>query len=121
MTLLDGLREWGISLEAAEDRLRLRGLADQLTPELRAELATHKAEILAQLNVEVAGTLEDHICLAPSEAELARPVKEIQVGFEAGHLSQTQAERLATLAMDTARQLARGLVNVPAAACLEAT
>lgn len=49
MSLLDGLRDRGITLEADGDRLRLRGPADQLTPELCAELAGYKAEILTHL------------------------------------------------------------------------
>lgn len=122
MILLDGLRERGISLEAAEDRLRLRGPADRLTPELRAEVVAHKTEILAHLRrQQSAEVLESRIRFARSEAELDALVEQIQAGFRAGHLSQVQTERLATLAMDTARQLARGLVNVPAAACLEAS
>lgn len=66
----------------------------------------------------VAGDLETRIRFAHSEAELDQVVEQIQAEFEAGHLSQVQAERLAGLTLDTARQLARGLVNVPASACL---
>ncbi len=68
----------------------------------------------------VAGDLETRIRFARSEVELDQAVEEIQAAFEAGHLSQALAERLAALTMDTARLLARGLVNVPASAFLGA-
>jgi hypothetical protein len=58
--------------------------------------------------------LEDRIRFARSETELDQAVEDIQAGFAATHLAHAQAERLARLAMATARQLAQGLVNVPA-------
>jgi TubC N-terminal docking domain len=47
--LLDTLRERGIAIEVVGDRLRYRP-RDAVTPDLRAQLATHKASLLAILN-----------------------------------------------------------------------
>lgn len=120
MTMVEELRERGITLEADGDRLRFRGPADQLTPELRAELAAHKAEILAHLRrQQSAEGLETGIRFARSEAELDALVEQIQAAFEQGKLTGEEAEQLAHLAMGTARLLARGFHNVAAEALLE--
>lgn len=58
-------------------------------------------------------TIRERIRYAHSEVELDGLVEEIQAGFEAGELTQEEAEDLAWLVMGTARQLAQGLVNVP--------
>lgn len=113
MTIIQELHRQGIRLEAIGDRLRLKGPAHLLTAELRAEVAAHKPEILAQLIGEMAGTLEWAIRFARSEPELDRLTMEIQSSFEAGHLTQSQAERLTYLSIEIARQLEHGLVNVP--------
>lgn len=73
-----------------------------------------------QVSVDVDRDLEDAIRFAGSEDQLEAALERVQAGFEAGNLSQEGAERLAALAADTARQLARGLVNIPASAFLEA-
>ena len=63
-------------------------------------------------------TMQESIRYARSEAELDGLVEEIQIEFEAGHLTQAQAERLAHIVVDTARQLEHGLVNIPLSAFL---
>jgi len=113
MTLVEELRSQGIDLEANGDRLKIRGPVDRLTPELRSTLAEKKGAVLALLRSERVRILEERIRFARGEAELEDLVDEIQAGFEASHLSQEQAERLGALTLDTARQLRRGLVNVP--------
>lgn len=72
-----------------------------------------KKQALSETNEKPAQDLVVAIRFARSEAELDGLVEEIQAEFEASRLSQEQAERLAALTMDTARQLAQGLVNVP--------
>ncbi len=110
--LLVRIREAGGTLEPRDDRLRVRApepLPDTLLEELRA----HKAEVLAYLQQRLASSLEPRIRLSRSEAELDALAEEIQTGFKSGHLTQAQAERLTYLMVDTARQMARGMVNVP--------
>lgn len=65
-----------------------------------------------QVPVDEAGTLEERIRYARTEPELDALVEQIQASFEAGHLTQSQAERLAHLSIEIARQLEAGLVNV---------
>ncbi|MBI2501924.1 MAG: hypothetical protein HYW07_01660 [Candidatus Latescibacteria bacterium] len=121
MTLVEELQEQGITLEAVGDRLKFRGPAHLLTPALRQRLATHKVEVLAHLRrQQPAGTLEERARYARSEGELDTIVMEIQAHFAQGQLTQVEAECLAQIVVDTARQLGRGLVNIPAAAFLEA-
>ena len=67
----------------------------------------------AQGPVSMANTLEPRILFARTESELEAMVEEIQAGFEAGHLTQARADQLTYLVIDVARQLARGVVNVP--------
>lgn len=67
----------------------------------------------AQVPADAAKDLEPRIRFSRSEGELGQVVEQIQAGFEIGHLSQAQAERLTYLAISTARQLNAGLVNVP--------
>ncbi len=72
-----------------------------------------KNQALGEINAKPAQALESLIHFARSEAELDQVAEELQAGFVAGHLSQAQAERVTYLVLDTARQLARGLYNVP--------
>lgn len=111
MTIIQELHRQGIHLSVTGDRLRLKGPAHLLTAELRAAVSARKPELLAQLIGEMAGTMESRARFARSEPELDALVEEIQAGFEAGRLSQMEAERLTYLVIDTARQLEHGLVN----------
>lgn len=73
-----------------------------------------------QVPADAAQDLEPRIRFAHSEGELDALVEEIQAGFEAGHLSQDEAERLTYLSIEVARQLECGLANIPASAFLGA-
>lgn len=66
-----------------------------------------------QAPTDVALALEERIRYARSEDDLDALVEHVQGGFEAGELTQAQAERLAYLVIGIARQLEQGLVNVP--------
>jgi hypothetical protein len=103
VTLLDSLQERGITLEAEGDRLRLRGPADLLTPELRQKLAVHKTEILAHLRRQQSvEALESRIRFARSEGALEAALERVQGAFAAGRLTAEETERLATLAAQEA-------------------
>lgn len=67
----------------------------------------------AQVSVDVDRDLEEAVRFARSEDQLEAALERVQGAFEQGTLTGEEAERLATLTMDTARQLARGLVNMP--------
>ena len=54
--LLTALRKRDIKVWRDGDNLRFSAPKGALTPELRAELSTHKAELLAQLGDEVRGS-----------------------------------------------------------------
>jgi len=112
VTLVEELREQGITLEAEGDRLKIRAPVDKLTPELRIQLAEKKGAILVQLRGERVRTLEERVRFAQSEEELDHLVEEIQGRYEVGHLCLEESERLTCLVISTARQLAQGLVNV---------
>lgn len=119
--LVEELEAAGYRLTLAGEKIRLdfegEGEPDgERAARLIGHLHQHKAEVLTHLQQQSAGTLEPRIRFARSEGELDALVEEIQAGFEAGRLSQAQAERLGWLVIDTARQLARGLVNVPVGA-----
>ena len=119
--LVENLEAAGYRLTLAGEKIRLdfegEGEPDgERAARLIGHLRQHKAEVLAYLRQHLAGTLESRIRFASSEGALDTLAEQIQAGFEAGHLSQAQAERLTHLVVDTARQLAQGLVNVPAGA-----
>jgi len=61
----------------------------------------------------VVESLEPRIRFARSEDALDHLVEEVEARLDAGELSKDQADRLTWLIVATARQLARGLVNVP--------
>ncbi len=67
----------------------------------------------AQVSVDVAEDLEVAVRFARSEDQLEAALERIQTGFKSGHLTQAQADQLTYLVIDVARQLARGVVNVP--------
>lgn len=69
-----------------------------------------------QAPIDAAQALEERIRFTQSEADLDRLAEQIQAHFEAGYLSQPQAEGLTGLSIEMARQLEAGLVNVPVAA-----
>lgn len=52
--LLDDLTQRGVDLTPLGERLRYRGPADVLTPEVLAELRAHKPVVLAALNARIA-------------------------------------------------------------------
>jgi amino acid adenylation domain-containing protein len=49
LQLLERLRAAGVRISVADGKLKLRGAADALTPELRAAAGTHKAELIRLL------------------------------------------------------------------------
>ena len=116
--LVEELEDAGYRLTLAGEKIRLdfegEGEPDgERAARLIGNLHQHKAEVLAYLQQWLTGSLEPRIRFARNEDELDALVEQIQIGFEAGHLSQVQADRLTYLVVDVARQLARGLVNVP--------
>lgn len=60
-TLLDRLRSLGASVSLVGDRLRVEAPAGTLTPELRQELAEHKAELVRLLR-PVVNDLPPPVC-----------------------------------------------------------
>lgn len=71
--LLSTLRESGVSLETAGDRLIVDAPKGAVTPELKEALSTHKSEILAILNIaenEIAWRVEVMLPQIPNAGPL---------------------------------------------------
>ena len=109
-TLLIHLKKWDIRVSVEGDHLQLDAPAGALTPELRAELADHKAELLAHLRqqdadekpISAAGELEQATRQAQDWRDLERLLEQAQHLYEAGELKVEEVERLAVIAQQKA-------------------
>jgi len=122
MRLVKDLQHQGVTLEAHGDRLRCRGSAEVLTPELRSELTAHKAAILAYLqsqdaakrlahSQEVRNGLHQEIQQARDWQDLNAILARAQGAYERGELIQEQVEELAIQAAETGRGLPEKAVD----------
>lgn len=66
--ILKRLHDAGVTLKIEDDRLRYRCLAGAMTPDLRADLAVWKPDLVYEYH-ERAGILEYDACLSRPEAE----------------------------------------------------
>ena len=110
--LLSDLEARGIHLSIAGDQLHLDAPIGSLTPELRATLAAHKADLFAHLRQQpsddkkpvdisalsvspTAAELDQHICQATTWSDLTAVLNEAQRRFQTGELIAEEVERLA--------------------------
>ena len=114
MDLLQELCWIAIVLGDTGVRVRIVFVVPVIVTDLRSRMDTFRAGLLAVRQRGGDRSLEERIRFAGSEEELEDLVEEVQAEFEAGRLSQAQADRLTYLVIDIARQLTRGLANMPA-------
>jgi len=116
--LVQTLRQSGVALVVEGENLRYRAPAGALTPELRSELAAHKAAILAYLRSQDAerrlaktkttvSNLHQSIRQAQDEGDLGIILDRAQAAYERGELVREEVERLAILARHQARSPAK--------------
>jgi ribosomal protein L40E len=90
MTLIADLRARGIEMEPKGEKLRLRADEGVLTPELKALVFEHKAEIMAALGAPC----------CPACGRRAGPPIDISDGCESHHITPEQTARWWALAQE---------------------
>jgi len=86
-TLLEELRQLGATAAVVDGRLRIEAPRGRVTPELRATLATHKAELLALLTRTLPAPDPQHLTVANCLELLTEMHAGIRADYPAGALS----------------------------------